>query len=368
MKVNSSQSYSMLDNYPMHHLDGEIDLSALGAALVRRWRWLVKFSLAGLLLGGVFAFQKYSQVELELLVDFSKGPRQNLAVLPSPADMFSPILIPFYQSRYSKESAMLLLDKALIASLSDSAQRKNFIVGEPRSKNLRPGSFVSLSVDVPKAKAADYLDLFEQIRGYLVSSASRELMQGDRPASKDFVQILPLKESSCHPERFLIFGGLAGLVVGIGAALLAGRLENRVFTVSEILLRLGYPLMAKLPPLPWEANSIQAELEQLAVLLDVNLRWYVLSIAESHALVRPLVTALQSVRPELQVDEAAPLLAQPLRIPQADLPRAFLLVVECGFNSPQALSEARRALDQMPHLEAVGLVLVGQPLPPELRR
>jgi len=368
MMANSSQPNSTLGTMPAPWLDDEIDLSALGAALVRRWRWVIGFSFTGLLLGCAMAFQKQPQVGLELILDVSQGPQQLQPIPPvlSGAALSIRQSAP-YQSRYTTQSAVLLLNQALIANFGNAAERRRFIVGPPNRKDLRSAPLVALSVDVQEDQVADYRSLLAQIKRYVVAASSQGLLQGDIPATQHFVQILAPEERSSHPQRFWILGGLAGLVVGMGAAMLADRLVNRAFTVSEILLRLGYPLRAKLPPLPWEANSIQSEFEQLATGLDVNLRWYVLSIAESHALVRPLVTALQCVRPELQVDEAAPLLAQPLRIPQAGLPRAFLLVVECGFNSPQALSEARRVLDQMPHLEAVGLVLVGQPLPPELR-
>jgi len=367
MMANSSQPNSTPGNMPVPRLDDEIDLSDLGAALVRRWRWVVGFSFTGLLLGCVMAFQKQPQVRLEMIIDVSQGPQQLQHFLPGQSGAVSTGLAVVYQSRYSTQTVILLLDQALTASFANGVERRGVIIGQPTNKNLRAGNLVSLSVDVQQDQVAHYRSLFAQIKRNLFADSSKGLMQGDRPAKQDFVHILPPEMRSSDLQRFCILGGLVGLVVGMGAALLADRLANRAFAVSEILLRLGYPLRAKLPPLPWEANSIQAEFEQLAAGLDVNFHWYVLSIAESHALVRPLVTALQCHRPELQVDEAGPLLAQPMRIPQAGLPRAFLLVVECGFNSPQALSEAGRVLDQMPHLEAVGLVLVGQPMPAELR-
>lgn len=365
--INTSPSKTMVRATSTHQLDDEIDLTALGAVLVRRWQWIVVVSFTGLLLGLLSAFLKGPQVELQMIVDVSQGPQQRQSVVPGHTDLASLRQLQTYQPRYSTQSAILLLDQALVAGSRDVSQRSQVIIGPPRAQELRSGTLVSLSVQVPLNQVARYRHLFVLISRNLFASASRGLMQGDLPARQDFVRILPQEKPSWSTSRALIFGGLAGLIAGVAAALLADRLANRVFTSSEILRRLDYPLRAKLPHLPWEAKSIQAELEILFEALDANMRWYVLSIAESHSLVRPLVTALLLARPELHVEEAAPLMSQPLRIPDDGLPLGFLIVVEPGFNSPRALNEAQRVLNQILHLEEVGLVLIGRNLPPELR-
>lgn len=358
----------MIHAVSTHQLNDEIDLTALGAALVRRWHWIVVFSCTGLLLSLLTVFQKRSQVDLQMIVDVSQGPQQPQMVVPVSPKSASPNLIPVYQPRYSTQSAILLLNQALIAASGDGAQRSQVIIGLPKAAELRSGTLVSLSVQVPLNQVSRYRHLFVRIKRILLAFASQGLMQGDLPARQDFVRIHSQEvKASSFTNSYLIGGGLSGLIVGVCAALLVDRLANRVFTVSEILLRVGYPLRAKFPHLPWEVNSIQAELEILSEGLDENMSWYVLSIAESHSLVRPLVTALRLARAELQVEEAAPLLSQPLRIPHEGLPLGFLIVVEPGFNSPQALSEAQRVLNQIRHLEDVGLVLIGRNLLPELK-
>ena len=49
-----------------------------------------------------------------------------------------------------------------------------------------------------------------------------------------------------------------------------------------------------------------------------------------------------------------------------DQPTGLLLVVEAGFNSARALKEARLLISQMSSTQAVGVVLIGAPLPEEL--
>ena len=63
---------------------------------------------------------------------------------------------------------------------------------------------------------------------------------------------------------------------------------------------------------------------------------------------------------------ADPLLSAVLRFDPRDQPTGLLLVVEPGFNSARALEEARLLISQMSSVQAVGVVLIGTPLPEEL--
>jgi len=55
-----------------------------------------------------------------------------------------------------------------------------------------------------------------------------------------------------------------------------------------------------------------------------------------------------------------------LRLDPRDQPTGLLLVVEPGFNSARSLEEARLLISQMSSVQAVGVVLIGTPLPEEL--
>ena len=92
-----------------------------------------------------------------------------------------------------------------------------------------------------------------------------------------------------------------------------------------------------------------------------------LSIARQHEAVEPLTQLLQQQGgTELQCSSADPLLTAVLRTESSDRPTGLLLVVEPGFNSARALEEARLLISQMSSVQAVGVVLIGTPLPEEL--
>ena len=106
---------------------------------------------------------------------------------------------------------------------------------------------------------------------------------------------------------------------------------------------------------------------QLATQLDQSLSWRVLSIARQHEAVAPLTQLLQQQGgPALQCRSADPLLAAVLHMESSDRPAGLLLVVQPGFNSARALEEARLLISQMTTVQAVGVVLIGAPLPEEL--
>ena len=106
---------------------------------------------------------------------------------------------------------------------------------------------------------------------------------------------------------------------------------------------------------------------QSATQLDPTLSWRVLSIARQHEAVAPLTQLLQQQGgADLQCNGADPLLSAVLCLEPRDKPTGLLLVVESGFNSAMALEEARLLISQMGSVQAVGVVLIGAPLPEEL--
>ena len=167
--------------------------------------------------------------------------------------------------------------------------------------------------------------------------------------------------------RFFALGLLGGLVVGAGSALIADRRSNRVYSQAGLLRRLAHPLRLGLPAGSWSSSAVQVMVGQLATQLDQALAWRVLSIARQHDAVAPLTQLLQQQGgPDLQCSSADPLLSSVLRLDPRDQPVGLLLVVEAGFNSARALEDARLLISQMSSVQAVGVVLIGVPLPEEL--
>lgn len=167
--------------------------------------------------------------------------------------------------------------------------------------------------------------------------------------------------------RYLVLGLLGGLVVGAGSALIADRRSNSVYSREELLRLLNHPLRLSLPAGPWSASAVEVLVGQLAIQLDQNLSWRVLSIARQHEAVEPLSQLLQQQGgAELQCKSADLLLSSVLRFEPRDQPTGLLLVVETGFNSSRALDKARLLISQMTPVQSVGVVLIGAQLLEEL--
>jgi len=140
-----------------------------------------------------------------------------------------------------------------------------------------------------------------------------------------------------------------------------------VYSHAELLRRLGYPLRLGLPAAPWNYPAVQVLVGQLATQLDPTLIWRVLSIARQHEAVFPVTQLLQEQGGAgLHCNSADPLLSAVLHLEPGNQPIGLLLVVEAGFNSARALEEARCLISQMSLVQAVGVVLIGVPLPEEL--
>jgi hypothetical protein len=175
------------------------------------------------------------------------------------------------------------------------------------------------------------------------------------------------KPKSKFSNRSLALGLLGGLIMGSGAALIADRRPDRVFSKSKLLGQLGYPLWLALPTLPWSDQVVGPLVGQLAARLDHSLDWRVLSIAREHEAVGALAQALsRQNEPELSCKAVAPLLNSIIRLGPNSRPIGLLVVVESGFNSSQALKDARLLLSQLPCVQSIGVVLAGVPLPSEM--
>ncbi len=160
---------------------------------------------------------------------------------------------------------------------------------------------------------------------------------------------------------------ISGLILGVGAALLADRKANRVYSNSLILNLLGYPIRLILPSLPWSASEVNPLIGQLASQMDPSLDWHLLSIAHNHKAVPLLARTLREQETSvLSCNVAGPLLATKLEFNSSARPKAILVVVESGFNSAQGLEQARLMLTQMSNVKEVGVVLIGVPVPQEL--
>ena len=232
-------------------------------------------------------------------------------------------------------------------------------IAQPTDKALKSDQLLEVTATVPSAQAPNYQVLFEALGQDLLRQVAKTLLPADAPAQSGFVQRQTLEKVQDRSGRALALGGLAGLVVGAGAGLLADRRANRVFSSAQLEQLLGYPVLAMLPGQPWVDPVVLAELGQLSQQLDPRLHWMVLSIANQHPCVEPLASALK-------LPLAAPLLTHTLKAFSASQPGGVLLVVEPGFNSMLALQEARRTLALLPGLEQVGLVLIQKRALPEV--
>ena len=344
----------------MQPMDDEIDLRELGAALKRRWRWLLGCTLSGLAIGGVVALKQPAQVELSMFIDLSKGPQSPASASLDKSDSLGPLLVTNYQPKYQQQTAILLLRSLLVSSGKATPEQLRLIeIAQPTDKALKSDQLLEVTATVPSAQAPNYQALFEALGQDLLRQIEKTLLPADAPAQSGFVQRQSLEKVKDLSGRALALGGLAGLVVGAGAGLLADRRANRVFSSAQLQQLLGYPVLAILPVQPWVDPVAQAELCQLGQQLDPRLHWMVLSIANQHSFVEPLASALK-------LQPAPPLLSHTLKAFSASQPGGVLLVVEPGFNSALARPEARRTLELLPRLEQVGLVLIEKRALPEL--
>ena len=348
----------------------EIDLREVLAALQRRWRWIVGGGLLGLALAvGAISLKPRTapQVQASLIVDVAQIPScsRNLRQINSFA-------LGEGQSICTAEVDSLRLRLNQLAKNFDGfdykVDRLAFDAkGREKSVAHLVLSLFSSADQLPEVSAA-LSQIQQQMMELAIADAIRIGINPDFASDWILVAEQPkVVQQKTQRSRSLALGLLGGLVVGAGSGLVADRRSNRVYSQAELLHRLAYPLRLGLPAGPWTSSAVQVLVGQLATQLDQTLSWRVLSIARHHEAVAPLTQLLQQQGgPDLQCNSADPLLSAVLRFEPRDKPTGLLLLVEAGFNSARALEEARLLISQMSSVQAVGVVLIGLPLPEEL--
>ena len=357
--------------------DDEIDLREVFAAIRRRWRWVLGGGFLGLALAAGLITIKRSEAPLlraSLVVDTAQSPcrsvSRNAKSYPDTSSLQSTCDGEYQTTRL----ALSQFARNKFEPLAKKYRQLRYIVA-PLSFDVNGGdkstTQLALNLTLPDELRSEVAAILAQIKQkmdvegvgeYSNNNSNLELAAG-WVVVKD-----PSEIDAVDPSfRLLALGLLGGLVVGAGSALIADRRSNRVYSRDELLRRLKYPLRLSLPAGPWTASAVEVLVGQLATQLDQNLSWRVLSIARQHEAVDPLTQILQQQGgTELQCNSADPLLAAVLRMESSDRPTGLLLVVEPGFNSARALEEARLLISQMGSVQAVGVVLIGAPLPEEL--
>ena len=358
--------------------DDDIDISELLASLRRRWSWIAGGGLLGLSLGAaLFLFNSHqksaSLVQSRLILDVGQGPcytRQRKS-----SSSFQRLYLGTCTGEVSTTRLNLdRLAKEIFASSRDERYDYNIGVYSYDDPGVRAPSETHLVLNLSTSfdSPAEVSSKLSQVRRKITELMTAEAKAiGLNPMfGSSFITIdEPFTVVSKSPSlsRPLLLGLLGGLVVGAGSALIADRLSNRVYSQVELLRRLGHPLRLNLPSSSWSAPAVAVMVGQLASMLEQELTWQVLSIARHHEAVAPLTQMLQQQGgPTLKCKSAAPLLTDVLRLEPRNQPTGLLLVAEAGFNSSRSLDEARLLISQMSSVQAVGVVLIGVPLPKEL--
>lgn len=350
--------------------DDEIDLREVFAAWQRRWRWVVGGSVLGLALAAGASSLKprvAPKVQARLIVDVAQGP---CFIKTRQLKTFQALSVMGETCVGELETMRLRLDQ-IAQPLERFDPNVVQLAFDAKGKQQSPTQLV-LNVVAPAQLAPQMSAALAQVQQDMTLQAGNSAKaEGFEPSfGSDWIRIEKPTEMVVRSRplsRSLALGLLGGLVVGAGSALVADRRSNRVFSQAELLRRLGHPLRLGLPAVPWTSPAVPVLVGQLATQLDPTLSWRVLSIARQHEAVAPLTQLLQQQGgADLQCNSADPLLAAVLRMESSDRPTGLLLVVEPGFNSARALEEARLLISQMSNVQAVGVVLIGAPLPEEL--
>ena len=369
----------MTADQPMPPLgEDEIDLREVFAAFQRRWRWVVGGGLLGFALVAGLVFVKWSEAPLltaALVVDIFESPcSSNNRKLKIFVDSSSSRTIcpgEFQATRYrlqrfAKDGFDMYLKEY---SKFDYEVKPLSFDEEGREKSstqlvLR----LTLPVDLTSEVSSTLAKIKRVMEAEVVSEGSDR--GGDRVFGPGWIVVEEPSKRDPRDTPLLSFALAAlsgGLAVGAGSALIADRRSNRVYSREELLRRLGHPLCLGLPAGPLTTPAVQVLIGQLATQLDQALSWRVLSIARQHEAVAPLTQMLQlQGGTGLRCESADPLLSAVFPLETCENPTGLLLVVESGFNSARALEEAGLLISQMSPVQAVGVVLIGAPLPEEL--
>lgn len=352
-----------MPDFAVSATDDDLQLLDLLAALWRRKQWWAACAAAGLALAGGFSLVPSDKMTAQLLVNIDQGPKVLASVskdFDGPNTRYFAVAV---QPAQTAEEVQISLQNLISQNAPQGWKVEPLKVGKVASNSI-------IAVEA-QATAKSIAEVDTNLSSIAASYRRQVLLQqGKRvvaPPSLNWLEVRTFKPSVRPRSSLLALGSLAGLSFGIAAAMLVEKRENKVYSKARLVSCLNLPVLAKIPSSPLAGGAVHAELFQLAQQLDPDLRWHVLSVANPHPLVQPLVHALHQYFPEIKLEPGQPLLANPLTTLPSGQGHGVLLVVEPGFNSAQALQEAARVMAQLPGLRAAGLVLVGQPLPPELR-
>ena len=376
MTINNPEVSSLLP-------DGEIDLREVLAAFRRRWIWVASGGLLGLgIAAGILMSRPLVDKPLKalrMMVDTSQGPCFWTSRKFQRFESGEVLRMQCFGEFSSTRKYLATLVSGEFGPNNEiSAKVRPLTFGNKKDKSLVDSNthievLVEANVgelDVAKAKLANIKNEFVTYQLDNIGMLVDDVQVGKGWISIESDPVVDQSKSKSKSKsfnRFLVLGLLGGLVTGSGAALIADRRSNRVFSRSKLLEQLGYPLWLSLPTLPWSDQVAGPLVGQLAARLDRSLDWRVLSIAREHEAVGSLAQALsRQNEPELSCKAVAPLLNSIIRLGSNSRPIGLLVVVESGFNSSQALEDARLLLSQLSCVQSIGVVLVGVPLPSEL--
>ncbi|QNI75181.1 chain length determinant family protein [Synechococcus sp. MVIR-18-1] len=359
--------------------DDEIDLREVLAAFRRRWIWVASGGLLGLGIAAGVSISRPAEEPsktIRMVIDTTQSPcawTQRKFQKLEPGEILN-----IQCTGEFLTTRKVLTTLALDAFGSDQqflARVRPLTFGTKKDKDFaQSNTQLELAIEASPDKLDGVKASLENIKNVLTKREidKIEMLSPDVQVGEDWISIEEVSNNEKEPEsnsssRSLALGLLGGLVAGSGAALIADRRSNRVFSRSKLLGQLGYPLWLALPTLPWSDQVAGSLVGQLAARLDRSLDWRVLSIAREHEAVGSLAQALsRQNEPELSCKAVAPLLNSIIRLGSNSRPIGLLVVVESGFNSSQALDDARLLLSQLSCVQSIGVVLAGVPLPSEL--
>ena len=245
MTINNSEVNSFL-------LDDEIDLREVLAAFRRRWVWVASGGLLGLGIAAGISMSRPVAVDkplmaLRMVVDTSQGPCFWTARKFQRFESEEDLSIQCFGELLATRKYLATLASGEFGSNNEiSAKVRPLAFGNNKDKDLVVSNTqIELLVEVN----ADELDVAKaklaNIKNEFVSYQldSMRILAGDVQTGKSWISIenvhVPVVDQSKSFNRSLALGLLGGLVAGSGAALIADRRSNRVFSRSKLLGQLG---------------------------------------------------------------------------------------------------------------------------------
>jgi len=355
----------------------DIDLRELGATLNRHRHWVLAFTLIGAALGGFVAITQKPISKICLVVSTTDGPsiirlqNSDQPIIPEHKGVKGGTYIWTTDPVQPTPQEVIYLLQSVLSRFSSDGLTEQWSVEPLKIDKEKSTSHVAAcglsKSDFEARQIRNLLMTVESTYKQDILERWRRFPFGGAP-SKFWTQISKQPSPSRPGKgRLLALGGIGGFVAGCIAALIADRHHNRVYGFGQILGSIGYPLVAKLPPWPWDSPGAQSEIAQLAMQMDPALSWLIFSIGREHPVIGHLVDALQGCVCGVNLQHIPPLFVAPVMSPDPSRPVGVLVVVERGFNSLAALQESRRVLASLSFVKVVGVVLIGEPLPPELR-